>query len=149
MGPSLHWLIFTLLQKRCRDGRGFVYLPYPPFSFLVCVFFSLHATPTSPFIFNGEPDSKLMSIFQLVPARCRVKVPLRHTYMTLPQVTLHIVRLWCSSLFKTEEKKRNEIHFLSLALTLTLTCTMQRKYDVMQLLSCTKHEPFRFLELPP
>ena len=42
---------------------------------------------------SGEMFTGRRALTIVVPARCRVKVALRHTYITLPQVASHIDRL--------------------------------------------------------
>ena len=69
-----------------------------------------------------------------VPARCRVKVALRHTYIILPQVTSHQrtsdqaqsrpggqAKGVCHFKKEKKKKKNGNIHSPSLALTLTVT----------------------------
>ena len=71
------------------------------------------------------------AVWKLVPARCRVKVTLRHTCITSPQVTSHNLTSSNQAQARPEERDKGvhhflkqKKHFLSLALTLTRTLTI-------------------------
>ena len=54
---------------------------------------------------------KLASLLFEVPARCRVKVALHHTYITLPQVASHIARLRTRLKLGQENKTNMSVTF--------------------------------------